>query len=233
MGQVVNSCDVERASPCTQMEKSMTSSCVGMPDDFAGEGFTEELVVRPNGKSKGSKKPLMVGQKRSSGDSVTRLMAAAQYGSVDGIRRICEAGDSLESQDVRGWTALHYAAHGLQYDAYVALLKYGANPKQKSYMGLTPYEVAHAVDPQQAERLKLAGERTGVPGRRIVIPHCHHAALAYDVGVYFEANGHGTLLFSKKLVDRMQSAAPREVMSDQVSQSLGDPPKLQQNQSVL
>lgn len=165
MGQVVNSCDVERASPCTQMEKSMTSGCVGMmefgePDDFAGEGFTEELVVRPNGRSKGSKKPLMVGQKRSSGDSVTRLMAAAQYGSVDGIRRICEAGDALESQDVRGWTALHYAAHALQYDAYVALLKYGANPKQKSYMGLMPYEVAHAVDPQQAERLKLADHRS-------------------------------------------------------------------------
>lgn len=46
----------------------------------------------------------------------------------------------------------------------------------------------------------LACAKTGVK-------HCHHAALAYDVGVYFEANGHGTLLFSQKFVDRMQSLA--------------------------
>lgn len=28
--------------------------------------------------------------------------------------------------------------------------------------------------------------------------HLHHKALEYDVGVYFEANGHGTVIFSKK-----------------------------------
>eukprot|EP00434_Breviolum_minutum_P028705 symbB.v1.2.025399.t1/scaffold2463.1/size78693/2 len=130
----------------------------GEPDD-SGEGFTEELVVRPNQRSKGSKKPLMVGQSRSTGDSVTRLMAAAQYGSVDGIQRICEAGDNLDARDVRGWTALHYAAHGLQHDAYVALLKFGADPKMKSYLGLTPVEVAEAIDPKEAEKLRLAGAR--------------------------------------------------------------------------
>jgi phosphoacetylglucosamine mutase len=30
------------------------------------------------------------------------------------------------------------------------------------------------------------------------VKHLHHAAEAYDVGVYFEANGHGTVLFSPK-----------------------------------
>lgn len=30
------------------------------------------------------------------------------------------------------------------------------------------------------------------------VKHLHHAALQFDVGVYFEANGHGTVLFSKK-----------------------------------
>nr|AJG44540.1 N-phosphoacetylglucosamine mutase [Cnaphalocrocis medinalis] len=29
------------------------------------------------------------------------------------------------------------------------------------------------------------------------VKHLHHAALAYDVGVYFEANGHGTVVYSK------------------------------------
>ena len=30
------------------------------------------------------------------------------------------------------------------------------------------------------------------------VKHLHHKALEYDVGVYFEANGHGTVIFSDK-----------------------------------
>ncbi|GBP55505.1 Phosphoacetylglucosamine mutase [Eumeta japonica] len=30
------------------------------------------------------------------------------------------------------------------------------------------------------------------------VKHLHHAALGYDIGVYFEANGHGTIIYSKK-----------------------------------
>ncbi|XP_039760781.1 phosphoacetylglucosamine mutase [Pararge aegeria] len=30
------------------------------------------------------------------------------------------------------------------------------------------------------------------------VKHLHHAALSYDVGVYFEANGHGTVVYSKE-----------------------------------
>jgi phosphoacetylglucosamine mutase len=33
------------------------------------------------------------------------------------------------------------------------------------------------------------------------VKHLHHAAEHYDVGVYFEANGHGTVLFSKRALD--------------------------------
>lgn len=29
------------------------------------------------------------------------------------------------------------------------------------------------------------------------VKHLHHKALEYDVGVYFEANGHGTIVFSE------------------------------------
>ncbi|CAD0205498.1 unnamed protein product [Chrysodeixis includens] len=38
------------------------------------------------------------------------------------------------------------------------------------------------------------------------VKHLHHAALAYDVGVYFEANGHGTVVYSdnaKKTIARI------------------------------
>lgn len=39
------------------------------------------------------------------------------------------------------------------------------------------------------------------------VKHLHHAAESYDVGVYFEANGHGTVLFSPYAL-RSISAAP-------------------------
>lgn len=31
------------------------------------------------------------------------------------------------------------------------------------------------------------------------VKHLHHKAAEFDVGVYFEANGHGTIIFSEKL----------------------------------
>src|SRR5258708_15367505 len=30
------------------------------------------------------------------------------------------------------------------------------------------------------------------------VKHLHHAAARYDIGVYFEANGHGTVLLDRK-----------------------------------
>ncbi|XP_053744018.1 phosphoacetylglucosamine mutase isoform X2 [Synchiropus splendidus] len=36
------------------------------------------------------------------------------------------------------------------------------------------------------------------------VKHLHHAALEFDIGVYFEANGHGTVLFSKAAQEKIQ-----------------------------
>lgn len=52
-----------------------------------------------------------------------------------------------------------------------------------------------------AERLPVKCVPTGVK-------HLHHAAEHYDVGVYFEANGHGTVLFSKSTQDKLKSHEP-------------------------
>jgi phosphoacetylglucosamine mutase len=37
------------------------------------------------------------------------------------------------------------------------------------------------------------------------VKHLHHAAAHFDVGVYFEANGHGTVLFSANAVSAFKS----------------------------
>lgn len=40
------------------------------------------------------------------------------------------------------------------------------------------------------------------------VKHLHHAAEHYDVGVYFEANGHGTVLFSPATIETLRSHQP-------------------------
>jgi phosphoacetylglucosamine mutase len=40
------------------------------------------------------------------------------------------------------------------------------------------------------------------------VKHLHHAAEHFDVGVYFEANGHGTVLFSPDTKEKLASHQP-------------------------
>jgi len=42
------------------------------------------------------------------------------------------------------------------------------------------------------------------------VKHCHHAALDFDVGIYFEANGHGTVIFSAAFVQAVGYVASGE-----------------------
>ncbi|RKO98819.1 hypothetical protein CXG81DRAFT_15406 [Caulochytrium protostelioides] len=65
------------------------------------------------------------------------------------------------------------------------------------------------------------------------VKHLHHAAQAFDVGVYFEANGHGTVLFSPRAVALFHAAAgatPAQqaaivalrALTDLINQTVGD-----------
>lgn len=46
--------------------------------------------------------------------------------------------------------------------------------------------------------LEIVFTKTGVK-------YLHHAALEFDIGVYFEANGHGTVVFSTSFMERVTS----------------------------
>lgn len=39
------------------------------------------------------------------------------------------------------------------------------------------------------------------------VKHLHHKAVEYDIGIYFEANGHGTVIFSDLARKRICNAA--------------------------
>lgn len=39
------------------------------------------------------------------------------------------------------------------------------------------------------------------------VKHLHHVAQRYDIGIYFEANGHGTVLFSDNLLEQVSAVA--------------------------
>ena len=46
-----------------------------------------------------------------------------------------------------------------------------------------------------------------VPFVKTGVKHLHHQAQNYDVGVYFESNGHGTVLFRPSFIDRVSKTA--------------------------
>lgn len=61
----------------------------------------------------------------------------------------------------------------------------------------------------------------------------HHAATKFDVGVYFEANGHGTVVFSQQALKAFQSKTPEspaqaaaletlQALGDLINQTVGD-----------
>ena len=78
------------------------------------------------------------------------------------------------------------------------------------------------------ERLKLKAEFTSTG-----VKHLHHAATRYDIGVYFEANGHGTVLFSQhalRIIHKQEPESPAQLealetlraVTDLINQTVGD-----------
>ncbi|KAJ3091658.1 Phosphoacetylglucosamine Mutase [Quaeritorhiza haematococci] len=65
------------------------------------------------------------------------------------------------------------------------------------------------------------------------VKHLHHEAAKFDVGVYFEANGHGTVLFSKaaqkafkdtkgKSGEELKALETLQALADVINQTVGD-----------
>ena len=56
------------------------------------------------------------------------------------------------------------------------------------------------------------------------VKHCHHKALNYDIGVYFEANGHGTIIVNQQTMKKIYNSKHEKLINfvDLINQTVGD-----------
>jgi len=78
--------------------------------------------------------------------------------------------------------------------------------KLDSTLRLGVVQTAYANGASTTKAVEAVGE-SNVICAKTGVKHCHHAALALDIGIYFEANGHGTVLFSDKFLQAVQPLA--------------------------
>uniref|UniRef100_A0A0K2V2U3 Phosphoacetylglucosamine mutaselike [Xiphosphorus maculatus] n=2 Tax=Lepeophtheirus salmonis TaxID=72036 RepID=A0A0K2V2U3_LEPSM len=64
-------------------------------------------------------------------------------------------------------------------------------------------------------KLDVACASTGVK-------NLHHLAKNYDIGVYFEANGHGTIIFSPECLSQIPQDSQLKNLVDLINQTVGD-----------
>jgi phosphoacetylglucosamine mutase len=69
----------------------------------------------------------------------------------------------------------------------------------------TAYANGGAQEYLKQKRVLVSIAKTGVK-------YCHHKALDYDIGIYFEANGHGTILYKDHVIDRLHAMESNTAM---------------------
>ncbi|OCH96093.1 phosphoacetylglucosamine mutase [Obba rivulosa] len=86
--------------------------------------------------------------------------------------------------------------------AFIVELVKGAGLGEEIQVGVVQTAYANGASTKYlADRLPVTCVSTGVK-------HLHHAAERYDIGVYFEANGHGTVLFSPETTEKLNTHQP-------------------------
>lgn len=91
-----------------------------------------------------------------------------------------------------------------------------AGLQDKLKIGLVQTAYANGASTEYVEKvlkLPVICTSTGVK-------HLHHAANRFDVGVYFEANGHGTILFSDSAIKTIREAEPKSPGQEHALESL-------------
>ncbi|KAJ5723134.1 Phosphoacetylglucosamine mutase [Penicillium malachiteum] len=100
--------------------------------------------------------------------------------------------------------------------SFIGYLAQNAGISQKLNIGVIQTAYANGASTEYITNvLKLPTEYT-----KTGVKHLHHAALRYDVGVYFEANGHGTVTFSENAMKIIRNTEPQSPAQKQALESL-------------
>ncbi|PLB36581.1 phosphoacetylglucosamine mutase PCM1 [Aspergillus candidus] len=113
--------------------------------------------------------------------------------------------------------------------SFIGDLARSAGIAQKLKIGVVQTAYANGASTDYIEKvLKLPSVCTNTG-----VKHLHHAALRFDVGVYFEANGHGTITFSENALKAIKNSEPQspgqqraleslQGLTDLINQAVGD-----------
>ncbi|PKX94655.1 phosphoacetylglucosamine mutase PCM1 [Aspergillus novofumigatus IBT 16806] len=113
--------------------------------------------------------------------------------------------------------------------SFIGDLARSAGIAQKLKIGVVQTAYANGSSTEYIEKvLKLPSVCTNTG-----VKHLHHAALRFDVGVYFEANGHGTITFSENALKTIKNTEPQspaqqrsleclQALTDLINQAVGD-----------
>ncbi|KAF7122823.1 hypothetical protein CNMCM5793_000933 [Aspergillus hiratsukae] len=113
--------------------------------------------------------------------------------------------------------------------SFIGDLARSAGIAQKLKIGVVQTAYANGSSTEYIEKvLKLPCVCTNTG-----VKHLHHAALRFDVGVYFEANGHGTITFSENALKTIKNTEPQspaqqrsleclQALTDLINQAVGD-----------
>ncbi|MPC13796.1 Transient receptor potential channel pyrexia [Portunus trituberculatus] len=118
----------------------------------------------------------------------TPLISAAEYGFVDGVVELLNAGANANAADAAGATPLHMAAGGDYLPTVRVLISRGAHVNTLDSHGSTPLHYAAGADSQEpnssclVEALLAAGARCGLRDREGQLP-LHKAAGAGSASV--------------------------------------------------
>ncbi|KMU71804.1 N-acetylglucosamine-phosphate mutase [Coccidioides immitis RMSCC 3703] len=100
--------------------------------------------------------------------------------------------------------------------SFIGELARNAGIANKLRIGVVQTAYANGASTQYVEKvlkLPVICTPTGVK-------HLHHAAMRFDVGVYFEANGHGTITFSEQALKIIKTTEPQSPAQQYALQSL-------------
>jgi len=165
-----------RADPSLQNRDGLTACDIACRD---GDAVSSEIqgLVKPQGWSEDSLLHMSDEELNLRGEGgTTKLMAAANAGYLERLRRLLAAGASANVQDDYGWTALRYAVRKGRVDTMRELIRADADVDLASTTGRTP--LMSAVAHHNVDVVKLL-----VEGRADIMLQSQVGLSAYDLAL--------------------------------------------------